>query len=91
MDTGYIEWQQPNGITFTARIWGDEFENWMETDDGYRICKGMDGFYYYAVLDEYGEFTVSDKKVAIDTPLTESCLFDRTEERKAENHIDCLN
>lgn len=50
-DTGFIEWQQPNGVTFVARQWGDEFESWMETDAGYRIVQGSDKYYYYAILD----------------------------------------
>jgi len=36
-DTGFIQWSQPNGVTFAARYWGDEFEWWFETQDGYRI------------------------------------------------------
>ncbi len=79
-DTDYIEWQQPNGITFVARHWGDEFEWWMETHDGYRIIKGYDGWYYYANLNSKGEFKTSAKKVGIDLPLAQSFQLDRSQQ-----------
>ncbi len=88
MDTGFIEWQQPNGATFIARTWGDEFENRMETENGYRICKAIDGYYYYAVLDEFGEYKPSDNKVSIDQPLAESLQLERSVERKAEIYAE---
>lgn len=49
IDTGFIEWKQSNGATFTARLYGDEFENWMVTKDNYQITRGLDGWYYYAI------------------------------------------
>ncbi len=33
-DTGMITLTQPNDVTFTGRIWGDEFIWWAETEDG---------------------------------------------------------
>jgi hypothetical protein len=72
-DTGIIEWKQPNGVTFMGRAWGDEFRFYMETDEGYRFIKNyVDGYYYYAVLDENGEFAPSEYKVGIDQPFAES-------------------
>ncbi|MFQ5584810.1 MAG: hypothetical protein ACE5GL_10280 [Calditrichia bacterium] len=50
-DSGWREWRQPNAVTFTARHWGDEFQWWMRTDDGYSIIKGSNGYFYYAVPD----------------------------------------
>lgn len=89
LDTGMIEWKQPNGVTFIGRNWGDEFESWMETSDGYRfVMNYTDGYYYYAVLDEEGDFTASNNKVAIDAPLAESFKLKRSAEKKAE--IDSL-
>ena len=82
--TGAIEWTQPEGTTFIAKLWGDEFEHWMETDDGYRIVKGSGKFYYYAQLDSSGEFTPSSYKVGIDVPLASAYQLDRSESRKAE-------
>ncbi len=83
-DSDYIEWEQPNGIKFTARWYGDEFEWWMETNDEFRIILNLtDGYYYYAVLDTDGEYTPSGKKVAIDSPLQESYKLDRSASRQA--------
>ncbi len=54
LDTGVIEWKQPNNVTFMGRHWGDEFASWMETSDGYRFEQGIDNWYYYAILDYDG-------------------------------------
>ncbi len=40
---------QPDGTTFTARLWGDEFMHGMETLDGYTIIKNGEGYWVYAV------------------------------------------
>lgn len=42
-DTGMITLTQPNDVTFTGRIWGDEFFYWSETEAGYRFVKSVDG------------------------------------------------
>ncbi len=39
IDTGMIEWKQPNDVTFMGRAWGNEFRWWMESEDGYRFVK----------------------------------------------------
>lgn len=78
-DTGYIKWTQPNGVNFTARQWGDEFFHWFETIDGYQVKMGLDYFYYYAVLDENGQFYPSKSRVGVDQPLAESYKLDRNE------------
>ncbi len=83
-DTGSITFKQPNEVEFTARSWGDKFFHFMETQDGYRIVQDFDGWYYYAILDEHGEFAPSDKYVGIDNPLTESYKLDRSPQQKAE-------
>lgn len=83
-DSGWIEWKQPNGVTFTARWWGDEFYYYMETQDGYRIVQGNDDYYYYATLDESGEFAPSTNKVGIDNPLSSSYKLERSASRHAE-------
>ena len=83
-DTRMITWKQPNGITFIARQWGDEFIEYMETDNGYRIVKGADGFYYYAVLDSRAEFMPSNKKVGIDQALGISYKLERSGARLFE-------
>lgn len=84
IDTGMIEWKQPNDVTFIGRAWGDEFRWWMETEDGYRFIQGGGGYYYYAVLDENGEFAASENKVGIDEPLAQSYQLERSASREAE-------
>ena len=83
-DTGFITWSQPDGTEFIARSWGDEFFYWMETNDGYRIIETSDGWYYYATLDTYGEFTSTSSRVGIDPPLPGSYQLERSAERIAE-------
>ncbi|TVL98181.1 MAG: hypothetical protein CV087_21610 [Candidatus Brocadia sp. WS118] len=83
-DSGFIEWQQPNGVTFTARAWGDEFEMWMETQDSYRFVQGVDGYYYYAVLGANGDFVPSTNKVGIDAPFAESYQLQRSGVKQQE-------
>lgn len=83
-DSGMKKWKQPNGIEFTARLWGDEFENQMETNNGYRIAKGTDGYYYYAILDVRGEFSPSNNKVGIDQQLPSSYKLQRSAARIRE-------
>jgi hypothetical protein len=78
-DTGMIELQQPDETTFTGRIWGDEFFFWAETEDGYRFIQSGDGWYYYAQLDENGEFTATEFKVGIDEPPIGSYQLERTQ------------
>ncbi len=66
IDTGMKQWEQPNGVTFTAHLRGDEFFIQFTTDDGYEIREGSDGWYYYAVYNDSDYIVPSDKKVAID-------------------------
>lgn len=93
VDTGYTIWSQPNAVTFTARMWGDEFAIDMETDDGYKIVRGGDDYFYYAELDANGEYTISTSKVAIDPPLQSSYQLQRSATRLAEiqSEIDQFN
>jgi M6 family metalloprotease-like protein len=39
---------QPNGTTFIARQWGDEWQNGYETKEGYTILQLDDGWWVYA-------------------------------------------
>ena len=60
--TGIDVWgevPQPDGTTFVAHAWGDEFESNRETADGYVFVYGRDGWYYYAELDAKGEYVAS--------------------------------
>jgi hypothetical protein len=83
-DTGFIQWKQPNGVTFTARLYGDEFENWMVTQQNYQIIRGSDGYYYYAVLGSNGDFAPSSSKVGINSPLQTSLNLQRSQSRLIE-------
>lgn len=83
-DSGMRQWSQPNSITFMARLWGDEFFWWMETSDGYRIVQGSDNWFYYATLDETGEFAPTQSRVGIDSPPGESYQLERSASRIAE-------
>lgn len=40
---------QPDGSTFQGRIKGDEFRNWVESEDGYNLVQGADGYWEYAL------------------------------------------
>jgi M6 family metalloprotease-like protein len=39
--------EQPDGQNFTARNQGDEWNNWVENEDGYTIAQDNNGFWYY--------------------------------------------
>jgi len=49
-----LQVSQPDGTSFTARQWGDEWQNGMETAAGYTILEGEDGWWSYAVLEDGG-------------------------------------
>ncbi len=76
-----IELQQPDGTIFIGKMWGDEFFWWAETEDGYRFVQSGDGWYYYAQLNQDGEFSPTNYKVGIDTPPAYSYQLERTQAR----------
>ena len=83
-DSGYTQYTQPDGTTFTGRYWSDEFSWYMETQAGYRFILGGNGYYYYASLDSIGEYKSSNVKVAIDPPLASSFYLERSPVRLQE-------
>lgn len=83
-DTGMITLTQPNDVTFTGRIWGEEFIWWAETENGYRFIQSGDGWYYYATLDKNGEYAPTNYKVGMDWPPASSYKLERTESRIEE-------
>ncbi len=83
-DTGMITLTQPNNVTFTGRIWGDEFIYWMETYNGYRFVETFEGWYYYATLDQNGEYAPTNYKVGIDSPPASSYKLERSQARLSE-------
>ncbi len=80
-DTGMATFTQPNDVSFTGRIWGDEFIWWAETENGYRFIQSGDGWYYYATLDQNGEYAPTNYKVGIDTPPISSYQLERSQAR----------
>jgi hypothetical protein len=46
-----FEIDQPDGNVFQAKKKGDEWNNWVETAEGYTIKKDTDDFWYY--IDQY--------------------------------------
>ncbi|MBI3364776.1 MAG: right-handed parallel beta-helix repeat-containing protein [Ignavibacteriae bacterium] len=77
-NTDFIQWTQPNGVTFTAKMWGDEFNLRMETLDGYRIVLSGNGWYYYATLSGFGDYVPTTSRVGIDSPPAGSYQLERT-------------
>ena len=60
---------QPDGTTFIGRVFGDEFQMWVETIEGYTIVKNYDdGFWYYAELGTNGNFIPSTLQVGEGNP-----------------------
>ena len=82
-DSGMRQWLQPNGVTFTARLWGDEYLSWMETSGGYRITQGSGGWYYYARLDAAGEFAPTSARVGLERAPSGSYKLERSSVRIA--------
>jgi len=66
--------------------WGDELVANARTEDGFSFVQDRDRYYYYAKLDDYGEFTASDFKVGIDDPVANGIVrgLERSPERKAQ-------
>jgi M6 family metalloprotease-like protein len=58
---------QPNGNSFTAYVRGDEFQNWIETAEGYTVVKNsLSGAYEYAVANAANEPILSGVVVVPD-------------------------
>ncbi|MDZ7305415.1 MAG: hypothetical protein ONB44_25120 [candidate division KSB1 bacterium] len=68
-DTGWVEFRQPNGVTFVGRMWGDEWDYTFQTKDGYPFDKNSaDGYYYFALSQRDGVYQLSNLRVGIDAP-----------------------
>lgn len=67
-DSGFIQFQQPNGTTFIGREYGDEFIFYRETEAGYRYVLSANGWYYYCSSDSRGDLIATSSRVAIDSP-----------------------
>jgi M6 family metalloprotease-like protein len=58
-----IEAEQPDGSKITIILKGDERIKWAETEDGYSLLRGQDGFWEYATKAENGDMVASGVKV----------------------------
>jgi len=47
--------EQPDGTSFVARLWGDEWSNGYDTPEGYAIVQSPSGWWVYAQLSATGE------------------------------------
>lgn len=60
---------QPDGTTFLARQYGDEWHNGLETLEGYTILPDPEtGYWVYAVLDGWGNLVPGARRVGLDAP-----------------------
>ncbi len=61
---------QPDGTTFQARLYGDEWNSGIETADGYTILKDPQTEYWvYAALNRSGNLVPTSLRVGIDRPV----------------------
>jgi hypothetical protein len=97
IDTGMKTWYQPNNVSFTARLYGDEFEMHFRTDTDHEIVKEEDGWYYYAIPGFDGRLVASSNKVGIDNPpsasykaLSSGQYAAQMEAYKAQFQQDCI-
>jgi M6 family metalloprotease-like protein len=49
----------PDSSEITIRLHGNEWVNWRTTLDGYTILRNADGFFEYAVQDDFGDLKLS--------------------------------
>ena len=80
---------QPDGSSFSGRLWGDEFVNGYETEAGFTVVAGADGRWEFARRDAAGRLQATGvAPTGTGTPPTSlglrPHLRDRTELRRAE-------
>jgi M6 family metalloprotease-like protein len=56
--------KQPDGSPITIRVHGDEWYNWISTNDGYRVLKSTEGYFEYATLLKSGKLVSSGIKAS---------------------------
>jgi len=61
-----LELEQPDGSKFLVRHKGDEWQNWVETAQGYIIAQREDGYWYY--VDSYADETPILSLIRADDP-----------------------
>lgn len=75
---------QPDGDSFSARRFGDEWYNGVETARGHTILQGPRGWWRYAERAADGSLGLSGSVVGRDTPPDRRHLRDRVEQRRGE-------
>ena len=66
----FAEIKQPDGKTFKARLKGDEFYHWYESEDGYTIIKDTSTkFWKYAKKHKFGHLEKSEYIAGKDIPV----------------------
>ncbi len=66
---GSFECSQPDGSKFKARMHGDEFYRWMESEDGYAVEKDENsGWFEYLNVGKDGRFVKTGLMVGKDSP-----------------------
>jgi len=59
--------RQPNGATFLARLWGDEWLHGYETSDGFAILRDEGtGYWHFATAGASGELTALSERPGVD-------------------------
>lgn len=61
---------QPNGDTITVRLFGDEWQHYYTTLDGYVIVKDSDGYFCYGKINNKKEIVASKYIVDKSTEMT---------------------
>ena len=71
----YFEFTQPDGVTFEARKFGDEFYHWMETKEGWTIgWNPARRKYEYIDVGTDGRFVSTGLMVGVDDPIAAGVL-----------------
>ncbi len=68
-----IQFTQPDGTQISLRLIGDEYFSMFVSLNDYPLIKSADGFFYYAVPDNNGEYVLS-KYRATNEPVTDPML-----------------
>ena len=66
--TGIYTFHQPDGTSFLAKIYGDEFHKVKTTADGHAIMQDKDGWWCYAQFSQSGERICSGYHVGAAVP-----------------------
>ena len=77
-----IQYQLPDNTTITITLKGDEIVHWAITLDGYALMLNKNGYYEYAILDEYLDMVCSGIRANnIEARSSEEIIFLQTIEK----------